>query len=59
MEYLGFYGDSFKLKNGVLYVEASDSADQVLIASGKNLNELEVNFKSTVDKFYKDMENFK
>ncbi len=52
MEYLGFVGDSFKLKSGILYVEACDSADQVIVSSGKDIIELEKNFKRDVDSFY-------
>jgi len=57
MEYLGFRGDSFKLENNILYVEACDMADQVLVASGKDLAELKKNFKKVVDKFYDDIDN--
>ncbi len=50
LEYLGFVGDVFGMDDdGMLYVEASDMADQVVVACGKNLGELEKNFKIEVE----------
>lgn len=53
LEYLGFSGIPF-INDGVYYIEAADTADQVLIASGTSYDDLETNFKIAVERLVGD-----